>query len=179
MLRNVNEHFLDEFHCFRIPLNLVSVFVPMVKRHIVRVAFFRISFSGGELIAYAFHRIFIWHQGSDLTVSVKPIFYVVLVSSLVVKPGTAHSGFASANADGRPVSLIIFHALKEFLGGEFRKIVDEPLPNQTASRTVNKYSCFVPKDKKNVTEKFSHKIHCSIRKPAYYNDYSTNCTICQ
>ena len=78
-----------------------------------------------------------------LALRVLPIFDVMAVSSLMVKPGSAVSDSPSASTDGRAVALIVFHALKKFGGRELREIVDKSSEEKTAPRAVFKHRPFV------------------------------------
>jgi hypothetical protein len=71
----------------------------------------------GKLIANALNRKFIRHKRvSVLALRILPIFDMMAVSSLVVKPGFAISDSSPASSDGGSVALVIPHALKKFCG---------------------------------------------------------------
>lgn len=78
------------------------------------------------------------------TVKILPIFNMMTVSSLVVKPRTADSVFAAAGCDGRAVALIIFYALEKLGRREFREVVNKAAPWNSALNAVFKYTPLVP-----------------------------------
>ena len=98
-LLNVTKCLFDKVECFLICGSMHSVFVPVKKGKGSVVVPFCVCFSCGKLVADAFDRVFIWHKRQDLAVVIIPIFYMMLVSAFMVKPGEALSRRAAASAD--------------------------------------------------------------------------------
>ena len=132
LIANVGENALHKFHSARVARHLASVFLPMGKGHRCVIAIACVNASRGKLIARALNGVLIRHQGDLLAVLIVPIFYVMLVSSLMVKPSIAVPLFSAANADRGACSGEVFDALKKFGRREFRKIVHESAENKTA-----------------------------------------------
>ena len=92
----VAKHSFNKFHSLRVAGSAVAVSVPMLKRLVGSVAFLVIGFRCGKLVAHALDGVFIWHRRIYLTLGVDPVFYVMLVSALVMQPRAAHARRSSA-----------------------------------------------------------------------------------
>ena len=113
MLVKVAKAHLNKFFGFLVSGGTAAVFLPVKKAKIGSIVLTCIGFRCGKLVAYALDYILIRHQRLNLAFVVLPVFKVMLVVSLVVKPGKASSGFTAANAYGRAISLVIFSAFKK------------------------------------------------------------------
>ena len=119
-LLDVYENALDKVHCFGISHNMFTVLVPMEQGKVVFVPSAGINVGCRQLVAHTFNSVFVGHHGHNAALRVVPIFDMVLVSALVVKPCLALSRSTAAGTDGRTVALIIFYALEELDRREFR-----------------------------------------------------------
>ena len=59
---------------------------------------------------------------------INPVFQMVLVAALMVKPGAAVAFYRALHLIGAAVPLIVFGAVDEFDRGIFGKVVRQPLP---------------------------------------------------
>ena len=114
MKLNVLKNRLYKGHGKGISVYLVAVFVPVEQGEVGGIILSGINSCCRKLVAYAFNGILIWHQGLNFAFLICPIFDVMLVSALVMKPGKAYTLLAAAYAYRRTVSLIVFYALKKF-----------------------------------------------------------------
>lgn len=116
VLCNIAKNLFNEAHRLWVAEDLISVSLPMLKRLCSVVVLSKIGMRRGKLVANALNRVFVGHKRLDCAVWVSPVFDVMLVAPLVVKPGAAITCFAAANADRRAVALIKPHALEKLLG---------------------------------------------------------------
>ena len=97
MLCNVEKNLFNEAHSRGISRNLIAVPLPMLKRLSAFVVFAKIRARRRKLVANAFNGVFIRHERLDCAIGVCPIFNMVLISPLVMKPGATVTRRSSAN----------------------------------------------------------------------------------
>ena len=115
----ITENAIYKRHGLRVSVDLVAISFPMSEGFIRGVILSVIYHGRGDLVAYAFYGIFVGHKRRNLAVRIEPVFYMVLVSSLVVQPCAADARLAAADPDGRAVAAIILYTLKKLSRGEF------------------------------------------------------------
>jgi len=152
VILKITEHSLYKEHGPRVSLNLITVPLPMRESHLGLVILSRVHLRRRELVAHAFYRVFVRHKRRDLAVVVEPVFYMMLISALVVEPRAADAVLLTAYADGRAVARVVFRTLNELLGREFRQIVHYSAPYDTASRAMTEHRVLVPYHKRYMTK---------------------------
>lgn len=140
-------------HGFRISVYLASVFFPVPERHLIGIITAKVGAGCGELVADALYGVLVGHNGCYLAVGVEPIFDVMLVSSLVMEPGVAHTCLASAYADWGPFAVKVFHRLKKLGRRKLREVVYQSAKGDTAPYAVYKNPVLVLYDYAEMTEK--------------------------
>ena len=73
----------------------------------------------GKLVAGTLNRIFIGHKRLNLAFTVGPVFDMMLISALVVQPGSTVSVDLTAHAERRAIASVIFYTFKKFSRRKF------------------------------------------------------------
>ena len=113
--------------------------------------------AGGNAVAEHFCHISFGHLhrlnffAGNLT-EIRPIFGVMLIASLVVKPCGAIAFFAPFCIIGTAEALIVFAAPQKFHRAIFGKIVAKPLSVKSQTETVSHDKVSVPRDRSEMTD---------------------------
>ena len=153
MFGKVGKDSFDKAHRLGVARNLVSVTKPMCESLVRRVILAVIGFCGGKLITNAFNCRFIRHNGIFGKVKIRPVFNMMLISPLVVKPSARNPRLSAADSYRGAVALIVFYALEKFGRRKFREVVDNAAPDYTALYTVNEHLVFVTAYEKQMLKK--------------------------
>ena len=108
-----------KFKCLGISPDKAAALIPMCHGQLLVVVLARVNLRRRQLVTHALNGKLIGHYGMLCTVIVLPIFDMMTVSALVVKPRLAVSDILAAGTDGRAIAPEIFYTLKKLDGGKF------------------------------------------------------------
>ena len=151
----------DKFKCLGIATHLTATLIPMCHGQLLVVVLARINLRRRKLVAHTLDGILVRHHGMLGTVIVLPVFDMVAVSSLVVKPRLAVPDILTAGTDGRAIAPEIFYTLEKLDRRKLRHIVHKPTPHNSAPCTVGENLKPVSGHNPEMLEKI-YDIHYSI-----------------